>query len=225
MDKWFGLVGGLGVGATVFYYEQLAKAHSDQGEPMHLVIAHADMTRVLEHVRSGESIELAEYFAGLIRRLADAGASFVAINAVAPHFCYRDLVPRSVLPLVNLGEKPAQEIQVRGYRRVSLFGTRFAMESGLFGLLGNVEIVKPSLIQIDEIHSLYSTIAKTGRGNARQFNALSRIAEDVLNETGVDAIVLAGTELSLVFNEENMPFPAVDCARLHLQAILERWRS
>jgi aspartate racemase len=33
-------------------------------------------------------------------------------------------------------------------------------------------------------------------------------------------VVLAGTELSLVFNEGNTDFPHLDCARLHIEAIV-----
>jgi aspartate/glutamate racemase len=36
----------------------------------------------------------------------------------------------------------------------------------------------------------------------------------------VDAIMLAGTDLALIFNETNTDFPHIDCARVHIQAIL-----
>jgi len=36
----------------------------------------------------------------------------------------------------------------------------------------------------------------------------------------VEAIVLAGTDLNLVFNEANAGFPAVDCAAAHIDAIV-----
>jgi aspartate racemase len=37
---------------------------------------------------------------------------------------------------------------------------------------------------------------------------------------GVGAIVLAGTDLNLVFNETNAGFPAVDCLAAHIEAIV-----
>ena len=36
----------------------------------------------------------------------------------------------------------------------------------------------------------------------------------------VDAIVLAGTDLSLIFDETNTDFSHVDCAKIHIQAII-----
>ena len=42
----------------------------------------------------------------------------------------------------------------------------------------------------------------------------------IAHELPVDAIVLAGTDLSLIFDEANTDFPHVDCARVHIQAIM-----
>ena len=38
----------------------------------------------------------------------------------------------------------------------------------------------------------------------------------------MQAVVLAGTDLSVVFDETNTDFPAVDCAKLHVAAIVNR---
>jgi aspartate racemase len=47
----------------------------------------------------------------------------------------------------------------------------------------------------------------------------------IARELPVDAIVLAGTDLALIFNETNTDFPHVDCARVHIQAIMRRLGS
>jgi aspartate/glutamate racemase len=36
----------------------------------------------------------------------------------------------------------------------------------------------------------------------------------------VDAIILAGTDLALLFNETNTNFAYIDCAALHLEMIM-----
>jgi aspartate/glutamate racemase len=37
----------------------------------------------------------------------------------------------------------------------------------------------------------------------------------------VDAILMAGTDLTLLFNDANTDFPHIDCAALHIQKILD----
>jgi aspartate racemase len=214
-----GLLGGLGVGATVYYYEQLAKAHLARGIPMRFVMAHADMAAGLRHVRAGEIEQLAGYFAGLIGRLAAAGATVAAIPAVTPHICIRELRTRSPLPLISIADVTAAAIRARGLRRVALFGTRFTIESGFFGLLEGIEIARPRPDEIDLIHAMYFEIVDAAAGGARQRNALTAVAKTICDRDGVEAIVLAGTELALVFGD-GADFPAVDCARLHLDEIL-----
>jgi aspartate racemase len=42
----------------------------------------------------------------------------------------------------------------------------------------------------------------------------------MLREKGADAIMLGGTDLALAFNEQNADFPLVDCAAIHVDAIV-----
>ncbi len=47
------MIGGLGVGATIYYYRELVKAHAARGCVPNLVIVHADVNRVLQYAASG----------------------------------------------------------------------------------------------------------------------------------------------------------------------------
>jgi aspartate racemase len=218
-DTCLGLVGGLGVGAAVYYYEQLAKAHLARGVPMRLMMAHADMATGLRHVRAGEIVQLAEYFAELIGRLAAAGATVAVLPAVTPHVCLNELRERSPLPLISIVDATAREIRSRGLRRVALFGTRYSVQTGLFGMLQGVAIVRPRPEEIDYIDATYFEIVDAAAGSQRQRDGLTAMAHTLIEREGVEAIVLAGTELALVFGE-GADFPAIDCTRLHLDAIL-----
>jgi aspartate racemase len=227
LGRCIGLIGGLGVGATVLYYQELAKAHAARGRVLNLVMAHADVNRVLGAAQAGDKAGLAEYLAGLIARLASAGAEFAAIPAVTPHICIAELLQLSPIPIVNPVEELQREIEARGWRRVALFGTRFTMETGLFGLLQGVDVVAPAAAEIDFVHQTYMQLVSAGAGSEKQRESLSRLAHELVEREGVEAVILAGTELALVFNESNtdfphITFPHIDCARLHLDAIVRR---
>ena len=205
-----GLIGGLGPGATVHYYRELAKAHAGE-----MTIVHADIDRVLGDAERGDRAGLAAYLARLIDRLSKGGAEVAAISAITPHVCIRELEKISALPLVNVIEEVGAEIRARGFRRVALFGTKFVVESRMYGMLEGIEVVVPK--QVGEIHDAYmQTVAGGTEGRAM----LTKIA----HELPVDAIVLAGTDLSLIFDETNTDFPHVDCAKTHIQAIMRKLR-
>jgi aspartate racemase len=217
-----GLIGGLGVGATVYYYRELVKAHAARGCVPNLLIVHADVNRVLQYAATGDVAQMAEYLLVLIRRLEAAGAKVAAIPAITHHKCEPELSPRSPIPLVSLVDEIVGEVRRRELRRVALFGTRFTIETGLFGRLKAADVVSPTTSEIEFIHQAYLQIVNSGSGTEEQYQGLRQVAHTLLERENVDAIILAGTELSLIFNEANLDFPHIDGSRLHLDAIMRQ---
>jgi aspartate racemase len=216
-----GIVGGLGVGATVHYYEAIAAACKARGSVPDLVIVHADVDRGQGLVRAGRLDELAAYLGSFIDRLGRAGAVAAVLPAVTPHICLGELSRRASLPLINIVDPTAGELRRRGLRRVALFGTIFTMEGSLWGLLKDIEIVKPRPDEIAFIGGAYQRIldAQTDPADADRIRA---IALDLRRRDGVEAILIAGTDFALMFDEATAGFPAIDMARLHIEAIVER---
>jgi aspartate racemase len=217
-----GIVGGLGVGATVHYYEKITAACKARGIVPDLVMAHADVDHGQGLVRAGKLDELADYLASFIERMARAGAEAAVMPAVTPHICIAQLLKRTRVPLINIVDPIGAELGARKLKRVALFGTVFTVESGLWGQLTGVDIVKPQPDEIDFIGKAYQRILDTQAGNEADTAGLRRIAADLARRDGVEAILLAGTDLAVIFDEANAGFPAIDVARLHIDAIVER---
>jgi aspartate racemase len=217
-----GLIGGLGVGAAIHYYRELARAHAARGATLRLVMVHADISRGLDYIRAGKLTELAQYLAALIDQLRAAGADVAVIPAVTPNICAPDLAKISSLPLLSILTATDAAIASRAFRRVALFGTRFSIESDLFGQVKSAEIVRPQPAEIDTIHGIYTKLAEDGYGSDAQRQQLWALAHRLIERDHLDGIILAGTDLSLIFNEENTSFPHIDCARVHIHAIMLR---
>jgi len=215
-----GLVGGLGVGATVHYYEHLARGCEKLGFAPDIVITHAQTPRVFAYVEARDRSGLAEYLSGYIRRMQAAGAEMAVIPAITPLFCAEELAARSALSIVSLLDPLNRELAARKARRVAIFGTRFVIESDLFGALSGVEVVRPAPDEVDLIHNTYVELAATGEPSTEKHEKLTSLAHRLVTRDAVDAILLAGTDLTLLFNETNTDFPHVDCAALHIREIL-----
>lgn len=213
-----GLVGGLGVGAAIHYYRELAAAHDRIGRPLELSMVHAQMSRVFEYATAGDRPALARYLAGILSQLQRAGATIGVIPALTPHLAIDELVPISPLPLVSLIDAVNAEIASRRLQTVALLGTRFVVESDLFGKLP-VPAVRPRPDEIALIHDTYTQLARDGAVGAAQRDRLVDVAE-ALCDRRAGAILLAGTDLSVLFNEGNTPFPCLDCAGAHIRAIM-----
>ena len=219
-ERCLGLIGGLGVGATIHYYTELVKEHAARGCVPDILIVHADVNRVLRDAAARDTRRLAAYLAELLERLSNGGARIAAIPAVTPHICAIELRELSPILIVSLTGAILREIQIRQLKRVALFGTRFTMESRMFGQLPGVEVVMPRADEVDFIHETYVQIVNAGRATEEQYQGLRRIAHTLCERERAEAVILGGTELSLVFNEANTDFPHIDGARVHLEAIM-----
>jgi aspartate racemase len=149
-----------------------------------------------------------------------AGAEMTVIPAITPLFCAKELAATSALPIVSLLDPLNKELAARKARRVAIFGTRFVIESDLFGALSGVEVVRPAPEEVDLIHKTYVELAATGKSSAEKLEKLTSLGHRLVARDAVDAILLAGTDLTLLFTESNTDFPHLDCAALHLREIL-----
>lgn len=216
-----GLIGGLGPLATIHYYRELVAAHEKQGRTLRLLMAHADIAQVYVYVNGKNLDGLARYLAGLAANMAAGGAELTAIVAATPHICAPQLVALSPIPLIDMLAEVAKAIHARGLRRVALLGTRFTVETSMFGGLGDIDTVMPQPGEIDRIHAIYMDVV-AGRGTAAHADELRQLARTFIERDGAQAVLLAGTDLTTIIGESDAGFPAIDCARVHIDAIVQR---
>src|SRR6185437_9817314 len=158
-----GLIGGIGPAATEFYYRGLIDRHAAAGTTPDLTIVHADVREMAANLASNNAQRQAEIFAGLIRRLAAAGAELAAVTSMGGHFCIRELEAISPLPLLNAIPEVDAAIRQRKLRTIGLIGTRNVMESGLYGGITAARIVRPEGDAFEQVHTAYITMAGVGR--------------------------------------------------------------
>ena len=213
-----GLLGGLGVGAAIHYYRELAAAHDRVGRTMNLVMVHASVTHVAEYAAKGDRMGLATYLSGFVEQLQAAGATFAVLPALTPHLGITELQSMAPIPVMDLTQLVADHVKARGLVKVALFGTRYVVESNMYGRLENA--VRPQAAEVEFIHTAYSNLARTGAAPREDREQFVRLAETLRRRDGVDAIILAGTDFAVMFEPETTPFPHVDCTRVHMDAIM-----
>lgn len=221
-----GIVGGLGVGATVHYYERITQLCKARGIVPDLVFVHADVDHGRSLIRAGKLDALADYLAGFIARLGTAGADAALMPAVTPHICIAELTERVRLPLINIVDTIGAELRARKVKRVALFGSVFTVQGSLWGQLAQsapgVEIVKPRPDEVAFIGAAYQRILDTQKADPADAADLRTLAALLQRRDGVELVLLAGTDLTAMFDEQTAGFPALDVARLHIDAIVDR---
>ena len=218
-----GLVGGLGPNATVYYYNGLIAAHKAQGRVARMLIAHADVDHGRPLAEAGKLDELARYLNDFIDATAAGGAEMAAIVAITPHICTAQLLPLLRIPLIDMVATVADELRARGLKRIALLGTRSTVQSRMFGRLG-VDVVMPKPEEIDLINNAYLDVVYD-RSTPETIDRLRETAHTLIRRDGAESVLLAGTDLSMVLNEESAGFPTIDCAGVHIKEITKRLLS
>src|SRR5262249_46497221 len=172
--------------------------------------------------QAGRSECVAASLGGFAAQFGPGGSPPPAFPAITPHICRTQLKQRISLPLIDVLEVIAKHLRERHLNRIALFGTKFTIDSRLFGALEGFDVVRPKDHEVDEIHRIYLKLATQGYCSPDDEELLREVAHTLQRRDGVESIVLAGTDLNLIFNEANAEFPAVDCAAAHIAAIVDR---
>ena len=214
-----GLIGGIGPAATDFYYRRLIATFAEKKQPLELTIAHADAPTLIGNLARNDTAAQAAIFTRLTKRLAQAGANCVAITSIAGHFCIDAFRAQSPLPAVDMIAEVNRALAGRGIKRVGILGTQSVMESRFYGGVTSAEIVPPGGQDLADVHQAYVTMATSGVVTEAQRSVFNAASHRLLKERGVQAILLGGTDLVLVYDEQNSDFPVIDCAGIHADAI------
>jgi aspartate racemase len=73
-----------------------------------------------------------------------------------------------------------------------------------------------------EVHDAYVSMASTGIATPAHREVFMRVGKALTRSHGCEAIMLAGTDLALVFRKDVDPgFATLDCAEVHAAAIAD----
>jgi len=212
-----GLIGGIGPAATDFYYRRLISTFAKKKATLELTIVHADSPILLSNLAANDAAAQTAIYSRLTNRLVSAGAECVSVTSIAGHFCIDDFRVVSPLPVVDMLVEVSRTIEMRGLKRIGILGTRTVMETRFYGRIASAEIVPPNESDLNDVHHAYVSMAAAGFVTEEQRSIFHAVSHRLLE--GVEAIMLGGTDLALVFNEQTADFPLIDCAAIHVDAI------
>ena len=94
------------------------------------------------------------------------------------------------------------------------------MKSAFYGGLGKIEVLTPSPALLAEVHTAYVAMASSGLVTAPQRETLNAACTELIEDFGVDSVLLGGTDLALVYDEATSVSPVIDCAAIHALKIV-----
>ena len=216
-----GLIGGIGPAATDYYYRSLIAEFASRQEMLDLTIVHADTPTLLDNLERNDIEAQVAIYSRLADRLVSSGAECVVVTSIAGHFCIDTFKEISPLHVVDMLTEVNEAIKARKLDRVGILGTRTVMETRFYSGISTAEVIPPSGNTLDIVHSAYVEMAASGSVTSSQRTVFDSACKQLFREAEVDAIMLGGTDLALVYDERQTDFPLVDCAAIHVGAIVQ----
>lgn len=226
MTKTLGLIGGTGPESTIEYYRLLIAKYREQadGNAPQLLVNSVNLKQLIEWMNAGELPKVADYLSDAIDKLRRAGADLAALTANTPHIVFDELRERSQIPLVSIVEATCDHAEAMSLRSAALFGTRFTMEAPFYPATfarSNVKLVLPNAEEQNYIHEIYFGELLKDVFLPETRVKLLAIADTMKARDGVEAIILAGTELPLVIpDKEHNGMPLLDTTRIHVERLI-----
>jgi aspartate racemase len=226
--KILGIVGGLGPESTIEYYRFILegyRARVTDGSAPHLLIDSLDVNRAIALLDASDLVGLTNYISASIERLVRAGAEVALVAANTPHLVFDQVQQRATIPMLSIVQAACDHARSLGLKRLGLLGTGFTMRSRFyqdaFGRAG-LELITPREDEQAFIHEKYIHELLKNQFLSETRIALNDIIERMQKDEGIEALLLAGTELPLLLRgaePEGISF--LDTTLIHVRAAVD----
>jgi len=230
--KTLGIIGGLGPESTIDYYQRiiaLYREHTGDGSYPEFIINSVNLKKGLDFLAANDLAGMADYLLEGIAKLARAGADLGLISANTPHIVFDDVASKSPIPLISIVEATCAAAKARQLKRLALLGTRYTMQATFYSKVfsrEDIELLVPEPNDQDYIHDKYMNELVPGRFLPETRAGLLAIIDRMKARSGIDGVILAGTELPLILRApEHNGIPFLDTTKIHCEAAVTEMLS
>jgi len=225
--KTVGIIGGIGPESTIEYYRGIIAGYRERqtdGSYPSIILNSINLRVLLGLITANELDQATDHLINELQKLARAGVDFGVIAAGTPHIVFDQVRERSPLPLISIVEATCDAAAKMNLKKIALFGTRFTMQGrfykDVFSKAG-IKLVVPEADEQAYIHDKYMNDLVHGIVLPETRERLLRILDQMRERDGVEALILGGTELSLIIKDaEHNGLPILDTTRIHVARIV-----
>jgi aspartate racemase len=227
--KTIGILGGIGPESTIEYYRLMIEAYRERqrdGSYPSIVLNSTNLTEMLGLLTAHD---LAGLTGVLVRELAvleRAGAALALIAANTPHIVFDDVRRQTRIPLISIVEATRDAAKALDLTRPGLFATTFTTQGGFYQEVfsrAGMTVVVPEEDEQAAIHHIYMHELIVGDFRPETRERLLAFAEALKARTGMDGLILGGTELPLLLRDTTIAgVPVLDTTRIHVNAAVAR---
>ena len=225
--KTVGIIGGIGPESTIEYYRGIIDGYRERqtdGSYPSIILNSINLKVLIDLITANELERAADHLVDQLQPLARAGVDFGVIAAGTPHIVFDQVQARSPIPLLSLVEATCAAATKLNLKKIALFGTRFTMQGSFYQNVFAKAGITLAVPQADEqtyIHDKYMDDLVRGIILPETHDRLLAILDKMKERDGVEALILGGTELSLIIKDtEHSGMAILDTTKIHVARIV-----
>jgi aspartate racemase len=225
--KTVGIIGGIGPESTIEYYRGIIAGYRERqtdGSYPSIILNSINLKVLIDLITANELQSAADHLVDQLQPLARAGVDFGVIAAGTPHIVFDEVRKLSPIPLISIIEATCEAAAKLKLKKIALFGTRFTMQGSFYQSVfakAGITLVVPEPDEQTYIHDKYMNDLVHGIILPETRDRLLAILDKMKERDGVEALILGGTELSLIIKDtEHNGMPVLDTTRIHVACIV-----
>ena len=221
-----GVLGGMGWSATAEYYRRLNEGVDARLGGLHSarVLVHSlDFQPVDDAENAGDWDEMARLLVEGARSLQAGGAEGIILAANTRHVVADQVAAAVDIPFLHIAEATARRVEASRQRKVGLLATLTTMSGDFYTTpftQRGIEVLLPEEAERPEVDRIIYEELVHGVIKDTSRRALRSVMQGMA-ERGAECVVLAGTELGLLLEEDDCPVPLHDTTAIHVDQALD----
>jgi len=224
-EKIVGILGGMGPEATVDLMQRIIRLTPALDDIDHIRCVVDNNPKVPSRIKAiieGDGEDPGPCMADMARRLESWGADFLAIACNTAHYYYEAVSNAVKIPVIHLIDLVVSHVRKThpDAVKIGMLASPAVRMTGLYEKRCHavgIEVVYPDPVFQDRLFNVIKAV-KTGDTSAELVQTYNEICEN-LNSSGVDAVIIACTELSII--SSNLPFKTIDSAEVLAREIID----
>ena len=223
--KLIGLLGGMSPESTTMYYQRINKAVNTQLGKQHssnIVIVSVNFNEIVEAIFENKWHDATQILIKGAKNLEFAEVDFIAICCNTLHKVLPEIKKEIATPFLHILEPISKVLKKDDIKKVGLIGTKFTMEEDFHKRYladqYDIECIIPNEWQRKLINEIIFKELCYGLVTNKSVESLLGIVYS-LQEKGAEGVILACTELPLIFSGHKIGLPIFDSTDIHTKAI------
>ena len=229
--KTIGIIGGVSWVSSIEYYRLMNEMVNKQLGGLHsakILMYSIEFGNFSDEERLAEKGDwslLNKTMIDAAERLKKGGADFIVIASNTMNSRAEDIQEKVQIPVLHIADSTGEKVNESGIKTVALLGTKYTMEQNFYRdrlvKKYGLKMIVPNETEREYINSVIFNELCAGKINNESRERFVQIIDRLVDEDGVEGVILGCTEIPLLIKQRDVEVPVFDTMTIHAEAAVK----